>query len=158
MDLTALTDEALDQLRRDVLTEQERRATVETAPQRADTLSLRYLRAVGRLPDRSDGAPVEWVQPTGAHDAYPEGSVVLHGGAEWVSLTPANVWEPGVSGWRENVTEGSAPAEWVQPTGVHDAYQTGDRVTFEGQVYRSLIDGNTWSPTAYPQGWEAQTA
>ncbi len=44
--------------------------------------------------------------------------------------------------------------EWVQPTGGHDAYNVGDKVTFEGQVYKSLIDASTWSPTAYPQGWE----
>lgn len=44
---------------------------------------------------------------------------------------------------------------WVRPTGAHDAYQTGDRVTPEGQVYESLIDANTWSPTEYPAGWAA---
>lgn len=46
-----------------------------------------------------------------------------------------------------------APAEWVQPQGAHDAYNTGDRVTYQGSVYESLIDGNVWSPTAYPAGW-----
>ena len=45
-------------------------------------------------------------------------------------------------------------AEWVQPTGAHDAYNIGDRVLFEGQVYESTIDANTWSPTGYPQGWQ----
>ena len=44
--------------------------------------------------------------------------------------------------------------EWVQPTGVHDAYSIGDKVIFEGEVYESIIDGNTWSPTDYPQGWK----
>ena len=44
--------------------------------------------------------------------------------------------------------------EWVQPTGAHDAYSIGDRIIFEGVVYESLIDGNTWSPKAYPRGWK----
>lgn len=44
--------------------------------------------------------------------------------------------------------------EWIQPTGAQDAYMTGDKVTFEGKHYVSLIDNNTWSPAAYPQGWE----
>jgi len=44
--------------------------------------------------------------------------------------------------------------EWVQPTGAQDAYMTGDKVTFEGEHYISLIDNNVWSPSAYPQGWE----
>lgn len=49
--------------------------------------------------------------------------------------------------------EADTPAEWVQPTGAHDAYQTGDRVTFDGQVWESKIDGNVHSPAAYPAGW-----
>lgn len=46
--------------------------------------------------------------------------------------------------------------EWVQPTGSHDAYKKGDRVTFEGKHYISLIDGNAYSPAVYPAGWEEQ--
>ena len=46
--------------------------------------------------------------------------------------------------------------EFVQPTGVHDAYNKGDKVTFEGKHYISLIDGNVYSPTAYPAGWQEQ--
>lgn len=45
-------------------------------------------------------------------------------------------------------------AEWKQPTGAHDAYAIGDKVLFQGKVYESLINGNTWSPTVYPQGWK----
>ena len=44
--------------------------------------------------------------------------------------------------------------EWVQPTGAHDAYSVGDKVIYEEKVYESVIDGNTWSPKDYPQGWE----
>lgn len=43
--------------------------------------------------------------------------------------------------------------EFVQPTGAHDAYMTGDTVLYNGKVYISLIDGNVWSPNVYPQGW-----
>ena len=28
-----------------------------------------------------------------------------------------------------------------------------DRVLYEGSVYESTIDGNTWSPEEYPAGW-----
>ena len=44
--------------------------------------------------------------------------------------------------------------EWVQPTGNHDAYNIGDKVIFEGKVYESVIDGNTWSPTEHSSGWQ----
>ena len=50
---------------------------------------------------------------------------------------------------------GDTYPEWVQPTGAHDAYNTGDIVMYNGTAYRSLIDGNVWAPDAYPQGWEA---
>lgn len=43
---------------------------------------------------------------------------------------------------------------WSQPTGAHDAYNAGDIVSYNGTLYRSLIDGNAWSPDAYPAGWE----
>lgn len=44
---------------------------------------------------------------------------------------------------------------WAQPTGAHDAYNTGDIVNYNGTLFCSLIDGNTYSPDAYPAGWEA---
>ena len=42
----------------------------------------------------------EWVQPTGAHDAYNIGDKVTHNGKTWVSDVDNNVWEPGVYGWK----------------------------------------------------------
>lgn len=43
---------------------------------------------------------------------------------------------------------------WSQPTGAHDAYNKGDIVNYNGTLYESLIDGNTYSPEAYPAGWK----
>ena len=43
---------------------------------------------------------------------------------------------------------------WSQPTGAHDAYNTGDIVNYTGTLYKSTMDGNVWAPDAYPQGWE----
>lgn len=42
----------------------------------------------------------EWVQPTGAHDAYKLGDKVSHNGEHWESQVDNNVWEPGVYGWK----------------------------------------------------------
>lgn len=45
---------------------------------------------------------------------------------------------------------------WKQPTGAHDAYNIGARVhypTITDPIYESLINGNVWSPVAYPSGW-----
>lgn len=44
--------------------------------------------------------------------------------------------------------------EYVQPAGAHDAYAKGDKVTYNGKRYISLVDGNVWAPEDYPDGWE----
>lgn len=54
------------------------------------------------------------------------------------------------------VTKDGYP-EWVQPLGASDAYNTGDIVSYNGVLYTSVIDGNTWSPEAYPAGWQTYT-
>ena len=121
------------------------------------------------------GYPI-WAQPSGAHDAYSAGDIVNYNGTLYQSTINGNVWSPDVypAGWTvyEAATEPEEPEpepepepdpdpeepttypEWVQPTGSHDAYNTGDIVDYNGTLYRSLIDGNVWSPEAYPQGWE----
>lgn len=42
---------------------------------------------------------------------------------------------------------------WSQPSGAHDAYNAGDIVNYNGTLYQSTIDGNVYSPEAYPAGW-----
>lgn len=44
---------------------------------------------------------------------------------------------------------------WSKPTGAHDAYNVGDVVDYKGTLYKSLIDGNVYSPEEYPAGWGA---
>lgn len=46
----------------------------------------------------------EWVQPTGAQDAYNTGDKVSHNEKHWVSDYDANTWEPSVFGWSEVTT------------------------------------------------------
>ena len=43
----------------------------------------------------------EWIQPTGAQDAYAKGDKVTHKDKRWISTIDANVWEPSVYGWEE---------------------------------------------------------
>ena len=43
----------------------------------------------------------EWVQPTGAQDAYMSGDKVTHNSKHWISTADNNVWEPGIYGWDE---------------------------------------------------------
>ena len=67
--------------------------------------------------------------------------------------TSAQQWLPDVtvSLYKKiGVTE-DGYAEWVQPLGASDAYNTGDIVVHKGIVYKSNIDGNVWEPGVY--GW-----
>ena len=42
-----------------------------------------------------------WVRPTGAHDAYAKDAQVTWNDEHWISDYDANIWEPGVFGWRK---------------------------------------------------------
>lgn len=120
-----------------------------------------------------------FVQPTGAHDALPTGAIVTDEGRIWRNDLPTlNVWKPGTmtAGWTDITDEllaehnppepegdgqGTAPETsepaappYKQPTGAHDAYKMGDRMTYNGAVYESTINGNVWTPDAYPAGWK----
>lgn len=68
--------------------------------------------------------------------------------AEWSPPVAASLWD------EVKVDPETGYDEWQQPSGAHDAYNTGDRVVYNGSVYESLIDGNVWAPDAYPAGWK----
>ena len=121
--------------------------------------------------ENPQGVPV-WIQPLGAHDAYDLGAQVCYPDADgdvYVSTVDANVWQPGVYGW-EKQAEGGEPSEpeqgegteteefpaWVQPTGAHDAYSVGDKVSHNGQNWVSTVNANTWEPGVY--GWDVYSA
>jgi len=118
-----------------------------------------------KVGETADGTP-KWVQPCGATDAYNKGDIVDYNGVKYISTVNANVWAPDVYGWEVYDGGSTDPVEpdtpstdedikdFVQPTGSHDAYAKGDKVRYEGKVYESLIDGNTYSPADYPAGWK----
>lgn len=133
-------------------------------------------------PDEGDSGEVrEWEpwHPLRESTHYRYGDKTQHNGKIWRDvLDPTgnklNVWEPGAAGideryWVEETEPeaeetGETPAEpetpeatapaFKQPSGGHDAYKQGDRVTYNGEVYESLINANAYSPADYPQGWK----
>lgn len=117
-----------------------------------------------------------------------QGGITEDQRAELIALArdkadPANSYAP----WQEQITNiyalldaltarvtalesnGAEPTEptdewpaYVQPTGAHDAYKTGDKVTYNGKRYICQMDGCVWNPDTYPAAWkdaeEAETA
>lgn len=97
---------------------------------------------------------------------YAVGAVVQHSGhlwrcaqahssqADWTPEAAASLWS------RIDIAADGIDV-WTQPTGAHNAYNTGDKVHYPGKsdpVYVSTIDGNVWAPDAYPQGWQLEEA
>lgn len=65
--------------------------------------------------------------------------------ADWTPPTVPALWTA------VRQTQGPTVDPWVQPTGSSDAYQIGDRVTFEGQTWESTAANNVWAPGVF--GW-----
>ena len=106
-----------------------------------------------------DGRP--WIQPTGAHDAYPLGLTVVHGGHLWESDHPFNVWEPGTGDLWTDRGEASTP----DPLPVDDypawkpgiAVKPGDLYAHQGGLYQTVQAHTTqpdWAPDLVPALWK----
>lgn len=67
--------------------------------------------------------------------------------ADWLPADTPALYEP------VGLTAEGYPV-WSRPSGAHDAYNSGDIVDYNGTLYKSLIDGNVYSPEEYPAGWE----
>jgi len=67
-------------------------------------------------------------------------------------------WKPSTTPalFTEIAPPGQVPI-WKQPTGAQDAYAINAAISFEGKYYKSKIAANTYSPTAYPAGWQEIT-
>ena len=96
---------------------------------------------------------------------YMIGDCCIESGVVYVSTIDNNVHAPSAypQGWRradepapEPQPEPQPEAQpWKQPTGGHDAYKKGDKVTHKGKTWVSNVDANVWEPGAY--GWEEVT-
>lgn len=68
--------------------------------------------------------------------------------------TSQDDWTPDVTPALWVVVSVEEYPEFIHPTGAHDVYNKGDKVTYNGKHYISLIDANAYSPDEYPAGWE----
>ena len=87
----------------------------------------------------------DWKEPLNALAARVtalEGRVDALETGEGGTTTPADEWP-----------------EYQQPTGAHDAYYNGDKITYNGQRYVCIAPAGTacvWPPDVYPAYWQLQ--
>ena len=106
------------------------------------------------LSDETALTGVELFPPWSVGKAYATGDRVQYEGTLYKCVqghTSQADWTPPVTPalWTA-VSLDEYPA-WVQPTGAHDAYSKGDKVTHSGKHWASDVDNNTWEPGVY--GW-----
>lgn len=177
-----LDDAEFQELLSWVVTPERERREAQPAIEQAQADIVSELQDAGKLekPEavteeqaKEDAAKVpEWRDPGTDHSRmYHYGDVVRFEGKLVRSAHQGlNSWAPGTLAYdgriweiidepetetetSETTEQPTAPA-FKQPTGGHDAYKQGDRVTYNGAVYESTIPNNVWSPSDYPQGWK----
>jgi hypothetical protein len=73
--------------------------------------------------------------------------------ADWTPTAAPSLWA------KVLIPDPEVVPVWEQPDSTNP-YMKGDRVhypTADDPIYESLIDNNTWSPEAYPAGWQVVT-
>ena len=90
--------------------------------------------------------------------AYAAGDRVQHGGILYKCVqahTSQADWTPDATQALWVVVSIEEFPEWVQPTGAHDAYNIGDKVSYNEQRYICTTDANVYAPGVY--GWDLIT-
>ena len=130
-----------------------------TYPERARALRPYIEKAAISLTDEDALQAVELFPQWVVEHAYVVGERLQYNGVLYrvaQAHTSQADWTPDITPALFVVVSLDEWPEFVQPTGVHDAYNKGDKVTFNSKHYISLIDANVYSPAAYPAGWQEQ--
>ncbi len=112
-------------------------------------------KAAVSLEDKDALEAVELFPAWRSGETYKAGDRVRHDGVLYECVqghTSQSDWTPDITKalWKAVAEPGTIP-EWVQPTGAQDAYNTGDKVRHNGNVWVSTVDNNVWEPGVY--GW-----
>lgn len=144
MNLTELSDDDLDNLRVEVLIEQERRQTLATGPAQADDLAKRYAEAVEGQPAR-DYEPGMVIGP---------GELVTENGIEYRNTSGAFLSVP-PSAYPLGYERTETPDD-VAPFKAGETVKPGDLREYQGIVYQ-CVQGHTtaahWAPDVAHSLW-----
>ena len=111
---------------------------------------------LGILTDEQAETVIDAFPAWAAGIAYEVGKRVRYGGVLYRCVqahTSQADWTPdvAVSLWSRIGDPGDEWPKWVQPTGAHDAYSQGAKVSHGGKHWTSDIDANIYEPGVY--GW-----
>ena len=132
------------------------RTKAMTATQQATEIAFVVLAENGSIDAVTAGEHRELFAPWEAGVAYAVGQYRNSGEKLYRCVqahTSQTGWEPdkAASLWAVAADPAEAWPAWSQPTGAHDAYGAGDRVSHNGKHWTSDADGNVWEPGVY--GW-----
>ena len=131
--------------------------------QQAQALRAAMLAAAAHVTGDDDRLRIKVLYPSWAQGKHAEGNIYTADGQVWEcfqrydsALHPDIV--PGNAAWYtfNRPLHGSAPdtaMPFVQPTGAHDMYRTGEYMELNGDAYRCVSD-TVYGPSEYAAAWE----
>lgn len=114
--------------------------------------------AASTMPDETALTAVELFPAWAVGKAYVVGDRTQYNGTLYKCIqahTSQSDWTPDAAPALWKTVSVDEYPEWVQPTGAHDAYNIGDKVTYNGQHYVCTSDANVYAPDVY--GWRLET-
>lgn len=122
------------------------------------TERIKTLYAMGELSEEEMEQLLEQAQTNAKpDDSYPPLTDRVKAIEEWETAIEQRLSKL-ESGSSTGLGEPEGPAdewsEYKQPTGAHDAYHVGDKITYKGKHYTCTYNGCVWTPDEYPQGWQ----
>lgn len=141
----------------DVKTPELRIAALEVS-QAVASIAFVTMAEAGQIDAVTAGEHADAFAPWASGVKYTVGQIRTYGGKLYSCVqahTSQDDWTPDVSAslWKLTADPSEEWPEWSQPVGAHDAYSLGDKVSHNGQHWRSTADNNVWEPGSY--GWEA---
>lgn len=100
---------------------------------------------------------IELFAPWAAGSTYAVGDRAQYNGTLYKCIqahTSQSDWMPSATPALWKIVSVDEYPEWVQPTGAHDAYNIGDKVTYNGKHYVCTSDANVYAPDVY--GWQLE--
>ncbi|MBQ7446916.1 MAG: hypothetical protein IJV59_03085 [Eubacterium sp.] len=130
----------------------------------AKQLGALLRKMVSDMPDEDAVSYTAFIKSWAANTRYQAGDRVKYNGvvynvlqahtsqADWTPDVAASLFAKVLIPTDEEGQQTEIP-DWEQPDSTNP-YMIGDQVRFDGHIYESIIDGNVWSPSAYPAGWK----